>query len=304
MKHIIIHSPYAESASQGNSVTAVRLENILTHAGYEVSHSEQDYLGGAADGMVALNARKSARAIAKFRYLHPDATLVIVLTGTDINHPDVIDESSWTSISLKLADHLIVLHDASLAFVPERFREKTSVIYPSVSLPDGLVHSPTSNDMIVSGNMRKEKNFKLAVEVSNNLPPSVSIHLYGKPSSPASGKIVEHGAVSHEEMLSVMARGRALLNTSTQEGGANAICEAIVLGLPVIASAIPGNIGMLGEDYAGLFPSNDAEALTAMLVRCVEDESFYQQLKQQVADRAPLFAHRQESEAWVNLLSL
>jgi hypothetical protein len=35
------------------------------------------------------------------------------------------------------------------------------------------------------------------------------------------------------------------------EGGAHVIMEAICSGVPVLASRIAGNIGMLGEDYAG-----------------------------------------------------
>ena len=111
MPNILIHSPYVDNPSQGNSVTAVRTERLLAGAGYRVNHSECDYSGDSADVMIALNARKSAKAIARFRYLHPDAGLVVILTGTDINHPDVIDESTATWIAMKLADRLVVLQD-------------------------------------------------------------------------------------------------------------------------------------------------------------------------------------------------
>jgi glycosyltransferase involved in cell wall biosynthesis len=40
---------------------------------------------------------------------------------------------------------------------------------------------------------------------------------------------------------------------SHMEGGANVIIEAVCAGVPVLASDIGGNRGMLGDDYAGYF---------------------------------------------------
>lgn len=62
-------------------------------------------------------------------------------------------------------------------------------------------------------------------------------------------------------------------------GGAHVIMEAVCSGVPVIASRIPGNMGMLGEDYAGLFPVGDAKALADMLIRFRQDAKFEQLLK-------------------------
>jgi len=110
------------------------------------------------------------------------------------------------------------------------------------------------------------------------------------------------GKTDHENLMKVMACASLLLNSSTQEGGANAVCEAISLGLPVVASEIPGNVGMLGEGYAGYFQSGDARALANMLVRCSEDQAFYSQLKKQVEARASLFTYAEESSRWFTLL--
>ena len=41
----------------------------------------------------------------------------------------------------------------------------------------------------------------------------------------------------------------------------NVVIEAIRSGVPVIASAIDGNVGLLGDGYAGYFPAGDADAL-------------------------------------------
>jgi glycosyltransferase involved in cell wall biosynthesis len=47
-----------------------------------------------------------------------------------------------------------------------------------------------------------------------------------------------------------LAKTRLMVISSHQEGGANVISEAIVAGVPVIASDIPGNIGLLSTSWS------------------------------------------------------
>lgn len=305
MPDLLIHSPYAESTSQGNTVTAARMERVFCDSGYRVTHSQKEYRGEPADVMVALNARKSAKAIARFRYLHPDSKLIVVLTGTDINHPDAEIESSPTWRSMEISDVLVLLHDASQAAVPQQFQHKCSTIYPSVTLPSKIEHTPRHDDftIVMAGNMREEKNPELAIKASAKLPDGLKIHVYGEFDEAGSDPIIKHGVVAHGEVLTVMSEAHVLLNTSVHEGGANAICEAITMGLPVIASKIRGNIGMLGDDYLGFFPSGDARALVEILLRSSSDKAFYSTLKSQLVGRAPLFTYAAESKAWSALVS-
>ena len=81
------------------------------------------------------------------------------------------------------------------------------------------------------------------------------------------------------------------------EGGANVIVEAITAGVPVIASRISGNVGMLGEDYPGYFALGDAADCAAMLRRAETDEVFYQRLVKACAKRAANFAPEHEATA-------
>ena len=55
------------------------------------------------------------------------------------------------------------------------------------------------------------------------------------------------------------------------EGGANVVIEAVRSGVPVLASRIDGNVGLLGADYDGYFPVGDAAALAALMRRFVAD---------------------------------
>lgn len=63
-------------------------------------------------------------------------------------------------------------------------------------------------------------------------------------------------------------------NTSFSEGMSNSILEAMACGVPVVASAIPGNLCWLREDVNALFfPSDDDAALADRLVRFVSDRT-------------------------------
>jgi glycosyltransferase involved in cell wall biosynthesis len=86
------------------------------------------------------------------------------------------------------------------------------------------------------------------------------------------------------------------------EGGAHVLMEAVCSGTPVLASRIEGNVGMLGEDYAGYFDHGDARALAHLLLRCRTDAVFFGHLQAQCAARAPLFAPSLEQAALQQLV--
>lgn len=110
------------------------------------------------------------------------------------------------------------------------------------------------------------------------------------------------GEESHAHVLRAIRRSNLVVVSSKSEGGANIIAEAIVAGVPVIASDMPGNRGMLGEDYAGYFPVGDTAALRALLLRTESDRAFHARLRKQCRARASLFTPRREANAWRDLL--
>jgi glycosyltransferase involved in cell wall biosynthesis len=87
------------------------------------------------------------------------------------------------------------------------------------------------------------------------------------------------------------------------EGGANVISEALVDGVPVLASRIPGSLGLLGERYPGFFPVGDTQALAELLVRADSDPRFYQRLRNECERRAALFTPEAERSAWAAVLA-
>src|SRR5207237_3847363 len=90
--------------------------------------------------------------------------------------------------------------------------------------------------------------------------------------------------------------------SSKLEGGANAVSEAIMARVPLLASHIAGSIGILGESYPGYFQVGDTKALAHLLGRAEADPAFLRELKSHCAKLAPLFRPAREQAAWRGLL--
>src|SRR5262249_12605175 len=62
----------------------------------------------------------------------------------------------------------------------------------------------------------------------------------------------------------LLARSHAMVISSLSEGGANVISEAAIAGVPILASRMDGNVGLLGRDYPGYFGVGDTKALARL----------------------------------------
>ncbi len=102
----------------------------------------------------------------------------------------------------------------------------------------------------------------------------------------------------------LIARSRALVVSSRMEGGANVIVDALIDRTPVLASRVPGNIGMLGCNYPGYFEFGNTAALTDLLRRCECDPIFLQTLQARGDGRRHRFMESSEREGFARLLGL
>ena len=96
-----------------------------------------------------------------------------------------------------------------------------------------------------------------------------------KPRMPSDPRYRWLGGVPHARALRWLASSHAMVISSRMEGGANVVCEAMRIGVPVLASRISGNVGLLGARYAGYFPLEDERALARLITRAASDEGFY-----------------------------
>lgn len=90
--------------------------------------------------------------------------------------------------------------------------------------------------------------------------------------------------------------------SSRMEGGANVVSEAIVNRVPILASDISGNRGLLGSDYAAYYPVGDTVALAQLLERACTHRAFYAALQSHVNRLAPRFTPAEERQRLAALL--
>ncbi len=277
---ILIVTPAAPGSRHGNRNTALRWARHLRALGHRTQVA-LDWDGREADILIALHARRSHAAMRAWKTRHPHRPLALVLTGTDL-YRDIRSDAEARA-SLRLADRMVVLQAKGLDELSAAEREKTRVIFQSVR-PLRRQAPPRSYFLAtVIGHLREEKDpFRAALALAQLPQPAIRVVQLGQAMTPQMGAQARAlmraepryrwlGELDHAGAMRWLARSHAMVISSRMEGGAHVVSEAIAIGVPVIASAIPGNIGLLGEDYPGYYPYGDEAALAALLARASDD---------------------------------
>lgn len=309
---IALITPAPPHSRHGNRHTAARWAAMLRTCGHRVT-VEQSWGGRAADVMIALHARRSHDSAQRFKLAHPDRPLVVVLTGTDL-YRDIRTDASARA-SLDIADRLVVLQDQGPKALPARLRSKTRVIYQSTPRISRGRPPETHFEVVVSGHLRSEKDPFRAALALQHLPARSRIRIVHLGAAMSDEMACEArawvarepryhwlGERPHGVALRGLAGSHLMILSSRMEGGANVISEALAAGVPVIASRIPGNIGMLGTDYRGYFAVENERALARLLWRAESDSAFYSGLKKQCLARRALVDPQRESQSLERLL--
>jgi putative glycosyltransferase (TIGR04348 family) len=287
----------------------------LEALGYSVEVTES-WSGGDAGLLIALHAYRSHQSIVAFKKQYPSRPIVLILTGTDLyrdieNHNEVIQ-------SMEIADQLIVLQSAAIDSIPTILRHKAQVIYQSVEIDIDNGDSITKDDFLVSviGHLREEKDPFCAVRSLPLLPSDskITVQHLGQAMNSQMKDLADNfnatidryqwlGEVSRADALKVLSQSRLMVISSRMEGGAHVVSEAIALGIPVIASDIPGNRGLLGEDYPGYYPVADENALATLLYRAEKEPTFYASLQKHIDLRRELITPAREKQSIHELVS-
>ena len=313
MARALIHivSPASARENNGNWQTASRWRRHLARD-YRVTIGPGWQAGDPVpDLLIALHARRSAAALAAFNDAHPDRPALLVLTGTDL-YRDIHGDAA-AQASLARAHALVVLQPRGLDELPDDVHAKTHVIYQSAPrLRPARPRMPL--DVAMIGHLREEKDPQAFMDAARLVgTPGVRLVHIGAALDPALGRRAQEtqaatpvyrwlGALPHMATRRRLRHCHAMVIASTMAGGANVIIEAVTSGVPVLASHIAGNAGMLGDDYAGFFPPGDAKALAGLIQRSVLDPRFADRLRRQCAARARLFATAAERAHLLDLV--
>jgi putative glycosyltransferase (TIGR04348 family) len=319
---VVIVSPALADANNGNWRTAQRWQQMLAgRFAVRITKEWPDHAAGDDSLMLALHARRSSAAIAAWAQAHPGRGLAVVLTGTDLYQDLAQDQGAQRSVAL--AQRLVVLQERGGDALAPSWRDKVRVIFQSTPALPPLVKSGDRLDAVMVGHLRQVKSPQTLFEAARMLRGRSDIriaHVGDGSGAPALAEAARDtaeacppyewlGALPHEETLARIRRAHVLVHTSALEGGAHVILEAVRCGTPVLASRVPGNVGMLGAGYEGYFPHGDAGALATLLADCrasQEAESpahgLLARLGGQCALRAPLFDPKSERAALLQLL--
>lgn len=304
---LCIITPATLRANNGNWRTATRWAKMLADRYRVIVQTEWD--GRACDAMVALHARRSAASIARFHAEHGSRRLAVVLTGTDLYRD--LPDSRDARHSLDVAGRIVVLQEEALRALEARWRCKAQVIFQSARVTPRRARKRRSPLRCVAvGHLRDEKDPRTLLAAVERLPHDLAIRIrhIGAPLDPALAaeakalaardpRYTYAGALPAHLARAAIARAHVLLHPSKMEGGANVIVEAVMSGTPVIASGIPGNVGMLGRRYPGYFTVGDASELAARLVEACGDPRYLAALARACAARRKLFAPAAEARA-------
>ena len=309
----MIVTPAAAGSRYGNRNTAARWASLLRKLGHRVV-VQVSWDGTPADAMIALHARRSHESLMRFKQARPARPVVLALTGTDLYRDIRVDPSARES--MLVSDRLIVLQDMGLKELSPVLRRKTRVIYQSARLVAPQPPLKSCFEVAVSGHLREEKDPFRAAAALHYVPPPSRIrvtHMGGAMSEEMASEARQWmarepryhwlGELPRGGALRRLARSRLMVISSRMEGGANVVSEALAVGVPVIASRISGNIGMLGPDYAGYYPVEDEKALARLLWRAECDAVYYRRLKQQCAARRHLVHPQREARNLGKLLA-
>ena len=308
---VCVASPYPLSELKGNSVTTDRIVAMLNEGGVEARGSYGND-GEPADILITLHAIKGAPAVFDFKKKTPNGRVIILLTGTDI-YQGLAEGSQIGGDALQVADRIVVPQEAALRKLPEKVRGKTVVIRPSLD-PIAVKATSSQSPFVISvvGHLRPVKRPFLTIETLAQHPEWSDLEVWqiGQALDAEMRKTAEFwmeedkryrwcGGLPREESLALCAKSSLTINSSILEGGANAVLEAMTMGVPVLASRIEGNVGLMGDDYPGYFEEGGmAKALEAIMHQLVDLD----ELSLLLADRLPLFSRVRESESWLELL--
>jgi putative glycosyltransferase (TIGR04348 family) len=319
---IMLITPAPPRSKAGNRATATRWAGFLRALGHTTdivtSDSHRAKSAFSADVIIALHAWRSADAIAAAAEQRPDRPLIVALTGTDIyrfqhSHPQA------TLASMAYAHALIGLHDRVGADIPARFAGKLVVVRQSaIPLPESYSGPPRRQlRVLVAGHLRDEKDSLRAALAARDLPAASRIHVVNvgrahneqwavaaRAENDANPRFEWRGEIAHWRVRQLMAASHVMVMSSVMEGGANVVSEACAAGLAVIASDIPGNRGLLGDDYPGYYPAANTQALQALLERVEHEPTFLEALRAHCTALAPEFTPATERDALAHSLAV
>jgi putative glycosyltransferase (TIGR04348 family) len=312
--NILLACPAPVSSRSGNRVTAERWARLLREAGHR-ARVVDEWEGQPCDVLVALHARKSYASVRRWRQQPRSRPLVVAMTGTDLYRD--LPQSQQAQRSVMWADRLVVLHPLALQSLPDHARAKTRVILQSVEpLPSRPVKHTGTFDVCVLGHLRYVKDPLRTAYALRTLCdlPQVRVIQAGEATTAGWANRARAamardpryrwlGPITRAAAMKLLAASRLMVISSRMEGGANVVGEATVNDVPILASRVPGNLGLLDAGHPGIFEVGDTRALADLLAQAITDARFLGRLTECGRRCKSWFEPARERSSWNQLIA-
>ena len=231
-----------------------------------------------------------------------------------------------------MATRIVVLQPKAIEELRPTWRKKTRVIYQSVEgkqeqsgtrrssgktrTAKAEIQTNGNFDVCVIGHLRDVKDpFRTAL-AARSLPDSSTIRILqvgGAMTSEMADRARQEarsnkryrwlGEQQQARVRRILRESSLSVVSSRMEGGANVLSEAIAASVPILASRVDGNVGILGKDYPGYFEVGNTKQLARLLTRAETSPEYLAKLKASTKGLAVLVDPTREKQAWSDLIN-
>jgi len=215
---------------------------------------------------------------------------VRIANRREINPDKTAAQIGMQRVAYAFADMVVANSEAAA----ERLRSERVPARKIAVVPNGLDISafverkPLPREfktIVVVANLRPEKGHDLLIDAVPEILrrfPTVRFEIVGDgPLREALVARTTARGVSHavafrgyqEDVASQLARADVFVLPSRSEAAPNALLEAMAAGLPVVASAVGGNLEVVDDGRTGLLVSPEAAPLASAICRLLDDQT-------------------------------
>ncbi len=210
----------------------------------------------------------------------------------------------------RFAQSVVVQTNSAQSFFKDQNNVK--IIANAVLLPDNLKENCDPLHHIISvGRLIKTKDFELLIKCFSNIYldfPHVTLVIYGEgPERENLEDLIRHLSLTDRVFLpgvvtniqEKLVEADLFVFPSQYEGFPNALCEAMAVGLPVIASNCSGNVDVVQDGSNGvLFSVGDEKTLTERMRHLLDHPELRMQLGQKAAEISQTYSPEKIYTLW------
>ena len=213
---------------------------------------------------------------------------ILVSERIDPNFHKIHQLYSWLRFKIyPCASRVIVQTGGAAKYFSEKFKVLIAIIPNPVRIPklQKVQYSVQITKIVTTGRLDPQKDHKTLIRAFYHLlqhHPYLTLTIYGEGRELANlqelithlnleDKVYFPGVVKNID--DVLLNADLFIFPSLYEGFPNALCEAMAIGLPVIASNCSGNIDIVQDGINGrLFPVGNIEILTEIALEIINDK--------------------------------